>query len=244
MIKTQSELNPDYFPMGSLGEEFTRYIFWRFDTSLEKLTTNRSLEFFLKLLSRYNILSKQSFVRNMARDLSQLRRPPTRFAAKKACPLAKKLVKLDSAVVSMVFQELCHLLAIFLDCSSSPSRSLLISKPTLCKTGFCRLLLSWSRVRKRTSFFFFFGGIHFQNPGKNSEHYTCRPRFLSNCVISLVQQSLSFVEGRGSRVPCQGARVTFFFSKHFFVEKVIIDAINVIKTNKKNLKNKWCVNIF
>ena len=34
----------------------------------------------------------------------------------------------------MVSQELCHLLAIFLDCSSSPCRSLLISKPTLCKT--------------------------------------------------------------------------------------------------------------
>ena len=53
---------------------------------------------------------------------------------KKLAPLAKKLVKLDSAVVSMVFQELCHLLAIFLDCSSSPCRSLLISKPNLCKT--------------------------------------------------------------------------------------------------------------
>ena len=35
-----------------------------------------------------------------------------------------------------------------------------------------------------------------------------------------------------------------FFSKVFFFEKVIIDAINVIKTNKKNLKNKWRVNIF
>ena len=34
-----------------------------------------------------------------------------------------------------------------------------------------------------------------------------------------------------------------FFS-NFFLEKVIIDAINVIKTNKKNLKNKWRVNIF
>ena len=34
-----------------------------------------------------------------------------------------------------------------------------------------------------------------------------------------------------------------FFSV-FFLEKVIIDAINVIKTNKKNLKNKWRVNIF
>ena len=68
------------------------------------------------------------------RDLSRLRHLPDRFAAKKLAPLAKKLVKLDSAVVSMVFQELCHLLAILLDCSSSPCRSLLISKPTLCKT--------------------------------------------------------------------------------------------------------------
>ena len=61
---------------------------------------------------------------------------PTFFVArltasrpKKLVPLAKKLVKLDSAVVSMVFQELCHLVAIFLDCSSScPCRSPLISK--------------------------------------------------------------------------------------------------------------------
>ena len=30
-----------------------------------------------------------------------------------------------------------------------------------------------------------------------------------------------------------------FFFQNFFLEKVIIDAINVIKTNKKNLKNKW-----
>ena len=35
-----------------------------------------------------------------------------------------------------------------------------------------------------------------------------------------------------------------FFFQFFFLEKVIIDAINVIKTNKKNLKNKWRVNIF
>ena len=40
-------------------------------------------------------------------------------------------------------------------------------------------------------------------------------------------------------------RVTFFFPIFFFfLEKAIIDAINVIKTNKKNLKNKWRVNIF
>ena len=41
--------------------------------------------------------------------LSRLCRPPDRFAAKKLAPLAKKLVKLDSAVVSMVSQALCHL---------------------------------------------------------------------------------------------------------------------------------------
>ena len=40
-----------------------RYIFWKFDTSPEKSTTNRSLEFFLKLVSRYNRLSKQYFIR-------------------------------------------------------------------------------------------------------------------------------------------------------------------------------------
>ena len=58
----------------------------------------------------------------------------TALRPKKLAPLAKKLVKLDYAVVSMVSQELCHLLAIFLDCSSSPCPSLLISKRTLCKT--------------------------------------------------------------------------------------------------------------
>ena len=43
---------------------------------------------------------------------------------KKLTPLAKKLVKLDFAVVSMVFSDVCHLLASFLDCSRSPCRSL------------------------------------------------------------------------------------------------------------------------
>ena len=36
-----------------------------------------------------------------------------------------------------------------------------------------------------------------------------------------------------ARVPCRGSRVTFFFPI-FFLEKVIIHAIDVIKTNKKN----------
>ena len=30
-----------------------------------------------------------------------------------------------------------------------------------------------------------------------------------------------------ARVPCRGSRVTFFFSNFFFLEKVMIDAINV-----------------
>ena len=41
----------------------TRYIFYKFDTSLENSTANRFLEFFLKLFSRYNRISKQYFVR-------------------------------------------------------------------------------------------------------------------------------------------------------------------------------------
>ena len=55
---------------------------------------------------------------------------------------------------------------------------------------------------------------------------------------------LSRVEGRGFHVEGEGAmsRVTFYFC-FFFLEKVIIDAINVIKTNKSNLKSKWRVNI-
>ena len=54
---------------------------------------------------------------------------------------------------------------------------------------------------------------------------------------------MSRVEGRGFHVEGEGtmSRVegNIFFSNFFFLEKVIIDAINVIKTNKKNLKSKW-----
>ena len=56
-----------------------------------------------------------------------------------------------------------------------------------------------------------------------------------------------FVEGRGFHVEGEGimSRVEGnIFFQFFFLEKVIIDAINVIKTNKKNLKNKWRGNIF
>ena len=52
-----------------------------------------------------------------------------------------------------------------------------------------------------------------------------------------------FVEGRGSHVEGEGA-ISRVEGNIFFLEKVIIDAINDIKTNKKNLKSKWRVNIF
>ena len=61
----------------------------------------------------------------------------------------------------------------------------------------------------------------------------------SNSSLSFCRGSR--VEGRGFHVEGEGA---IFFSNIFLLEKVIIDAINVIKTNKKNLKNKWRVNIF
>ena len=84
---------------------------------------------FLEASFRYNRLSKQYFIwRGTSRDFVS-RLPASR--PKKLAPLANELVKLDSAVVSMGFSELCHLLAIFLDCSKSSCRSLLISKPIL-----------------------------------------------------------------------------------------------------------------
>ena len=51
--------------------------------------------------------------------------------SKKLAPLTIGFMKLDSAVVSMGFSGLCHLLAIFLDSTTSSWCSLLISKPTL-----------------------------------------------------------------------------------------------------------------
>ena len=58
---------------------------------------------------------------------------------------------------------------------------------------------------------------------------------------------MSRVEGRGFHVEGDGTMSWVegnIFLTNFFFEKVIIDAINVIKRNKKNLKNKWRVNIF
>ena len=131
------------------------------------------LEAFFPLQQTFKTVLRPIFIwRGTSRDFV------SRLAAsrpKKLAPLANELVKLDSAVVSIGFSGALSLSANF-------------EAHSLAAKRFCRLLLSWSRGRKRTSYFFFFGGIHFQTPGKNSEHYTCKPRFLSNCVISLVQQ--------------------------------------------------------
>ena len=67
-----------------------------------------------------------------ARDLSRLRRSLGLFSA---------------------FQKLCHLLGIFLDCSWNPCRSLLISKPTLCKTILSSSFVLESRTKTDKLFF-------------------------------------------------------------------------------------------
>ena len=55
---------------------------------------------------------------------------------------------------------------------------------------------------------------------------------------------LSRVEGRGFHVEGEGTKSrvegNIFFPNFFFLEKVIIDAINVIKTTKKNLTSSSC----
>ena len=97
---------------------------------------------------------------------------------------------------------------------------------SLAVKRFCCLLSSWSRGRKRTSSFFLFGGIHFQTSRKNSEHYTCKPRFLLNCVISLVQHSgtrIKFDRTCQRSIKIISIEETFALhksaqKKHFFLE--------------------------
>ena len=62
---------------------------------------------------------------------------------------------------------------------------------------------------------------------------------LSFCRGSRVEGRGFHVEGEGTKSRAEG---NIFFSNFVFLDKVIIDAI--IKTNKKNLKNKWRMNIF
>ena len=142
---------------------------------------------------------------------------------KKLAPLAKKLVKLDSAVVSMVFQVF----------SSSPCRSLLISsRSPLFAERFCRFLSSWSHVRKRTSFFFLFGGIHFQNPGKKTvstilvDHDFCQIAWLAwfNSDMRIkydrtCQRSIKIISIEKTFALHKSAQ-----KKHFFLEFVLTES--------------------
>ena len=72
---------------------------------------------------------------------------------KKPAPLAKKFVKLDFAVVSMGFSDALSSFSHFLDCNRSPCRSLLISKPTLCKTILSSSFVLESRTKTDKRFF-------------------------------------------------------------------------------------------
>ena len=87
----------------------------------------------------------------------------------------------------------------------------------------------------------------------NVKNITTKRRHFYGCVSVTDYSSLSLSFCRGSRVEGRGFHVEGegtmsrvegnIFFQFFFLEKVIIDAINVIKTNKKNLKSKWRVNI-
>ena len=84
-------------------------------------------------------------------------------------------------------------------------------------------------------------------PSPMSVYWLATSVFLFSLAI-IESIFLSRVEGRGFHVEGEGAMSRVegknFFSKIFFLEKVIIEAINDIKTNKKNSKSKWRVNIF
>ena len=144
----------------------------------------------MKLLSRYYRLSKQSFVRflyGVGPLATSLLASPLRDQKSLSRSLRNSFNSIPRWFQWVFFQSFVFLLAIFLDCSSSPSLSANFEAHSLQKdfVFFFRLEVVYENGQ---AFFFFFRGIHFQNPGKNSEFYTCRPRFLSDCMISLVQQ--------------------------------------------------------
>ena len=78
-------------------------------------------------------------------------------------------------------------------------------------------------------------------PTKNSQEY---PWGYGRVTLEFESIFLSRVEGGGFHVEGEGTMSRVEGKIFFFLEKVIIDAIHVIKTNKKNLKNKWRANIF
>ena len=131
----------------------------------------------------------------------------------------------------MVLQELCHLLAIFLDCSSSPCRSLLISKPTLCKT-----ILSSSFVLEsctKADKLLFLLWRHSLQKSRDS----CRPRFLSNCVLAwfnndmrikfdrTCQRSIKIISIEETFALHKSAQKKHFFLEFFFTRKLLMSSI-------------------
>ena len=140
-------------------------------------------------------------------------------------------------------REICEIkmgfLEVFFCCCSNLSNDDIISKRSGLKMGMDFRGQVWKRVWKMT--FIYRTGWH--TPTKNSQEYPwgCGRVTLESIFLSRVEGRGFHVEGEGTMSRVEG---NIFFSNFFFLEKVIIDAINVIKTNKKNLKNKWRVNIF
>ena len=126
-----------------------------FILSQAKSTTNRFLEFFLKLLSRYNRLSKKSFVRFSygAGPVANLSLAWPLRSLKSSLRSLRNSCNSISRQFQWVFQKLCHLLVIFLVCSRSPCRSLLISKPTRCKIILSSSFILESRTKTDKLFF-------------------------------------------------------------------------------------------
>ena len=89
----------------------------------------------------------------------------------------------------------------------------------------------------RIFFLYFTRPLHkFSNGPSLNAKAPLNGAFMESIFLSRVAGRGFHVEGEGTMSRVEG---NIFFSK-----KVIIDAINVIKTNKKNLKNKWRENIF
>ena len=144
----------------------------------------------------------------------------------------------------MVSQELCHLLAIFLDCSSSPCRSLLISKPTLCKT-----ILSSSFVlescTKTDKLFFLLWRHSLTKSGKNSEfHDFCQIGWLTwfNSDIRVkydrtCQRSIKIISVEKTFALHQSAQKKYFFLEFFIKESSWLALFNHLKI--ANFEKSW-----
>ena len=121
-----------------------------------KSTTNRFLEFLLKLLSRYNSQTLKKVLRPIFIWRGTCREFFARLATsrpKKLVPLPKKLVKLDFAVVSTGFSEALSSLSHFYLLQLEPLSLSANSKPTLCKTILSSSFVLESRTKTDKLFF-------------------------------------------------------------------------------------------